>query len=250
MPASKNTLSRYQVINTCFLTKTKKYWSQEELLRKLEENDLIICSRTLRADMEAMRFDDKLGYHAPIEYCSLHKGYYYTNPEYSINQISLNNEEVYTLLAAIDMIKPYSNISVFRDFQSIVTKVVHQTNGKMLPGKPFVPEIENVCHLPQATNDLINYFLEAIRKKEVIKILLDDTGLCQEDRELLFHPYTLSTDHEHWYIIGLRDSDHIHTFLQLDWITNVVSTDRPYIPYIYEGPINLSKSESIHKTDQ
>jgi predicted DNA-binding transcriptional regulator YafY len=235
MPASKYMLSRYQVINACFLTKYKKYWSIADLLNKLEENDISISIRTLKEDIAVMRLDDTLRYHAPIEYCAINKGYYYTDPEYSINRIALNDEELEILLTAINMIKAYKNINALGNFQSIVEKVVGHVNRRMVSAKAAVPEIESVCYIPKAINDRINSLMEAIRKKEVIKICLNDTHLYKQERELFLHPYTLSTDQEHWYIIGLRDSDHIHIFLQLDWITDVASTEKRYIPFVYES---------------
>jgi predicted DNA-binding transcriptional regulator YafY len=138
MPASKHMLSRYQVINACFLTKYKKYWSIAELLNKLEENDISISIRTLKEDIAAMRLDDTLGYHAPIEYCAMNKGYYYTDPEYSINRITLNDEEIEILLRAINMIKAYKNINALSNFQSVVEKVVGHVNRRMISAKAAV----------------------------------------------------------------------------------------------------------------
>jgi predicted DNA-binding transcriptional regulator YafY len=235
MPSAKNTHSRYQVINTCFLSKYKKYWSKEELVEKLRENDLCISDRTLMSDIKDLRDNDTLRYYAPIEYCALNRGYYYTDPEYSINRICLNDEELDTLLMAIDMFKPYKNINALENFQSIVAKVICHVNRQRLSDKPTVPEMESVCYIPRAINNLINYFMEAIRKKEVVKVRLNDTHLYKQDRELFLHPYTLSTDNEHWYIIGLRDADQILTFLQLDWIVDVASSDKHYIPFVKPG---------------
>jgi predicted DNA-binding transcriptional regulator YafY len=232
VPAAKNTLSRYQVINACFLSKSKKYWSQKELLQRLKESDLPIASRTLRDDINTMRFDDHLQYHAPIKYSAINKGYYYTDPEYSINRIRLNSDEVDTLLTSVNIVKAYESISILQNFQSIVTKIVSHVNRQMLPDKHFVPEIESYCYIPQAISKLVNYFIEAIRKKEVLNIFLkEDTDLYKKDRQLFLHPYTLSIDQQHWYITGLRDSDNMHIFLQLDWIGYAVRTDKHYIPF-------------------
>lgn len=75
MPAAKNTTVRYHIINHCLTRKNKKYWSLEELIQTLVDKDISINSRTLRYDIEAMRFDKRLGYEGPIAYCKVNRGY-------------------------------------------------------------------------------------------------------------------------------------------------------------------------------
>jgi predicted DNA-binding transcriptional regulator YafY len=227
--------SRYQVINTCLKSKTKPFWSLREILSQLEENDLFISPRTLKGDIEVMRSDNTLRYYAPIEYCPLNRGYHYTDREYSINSINLDDEEIDALLNALNMInKPYGNIYALDKFQSVAAKILCQTDRQRLNRPGSIPEIESVCHIPKAINDRINFLYDAIRKKEAVGIVLNSTPLYDHERNLVLHPYTLSTDHEHWYIIGLRECDQLHIFLQLDWITEVAHTDIPYVPFVYK----------------
>jgi predicted DNA-binding transcriptional regulator YafY len=105
MPASKNAMKRYLIINRCLTSKGKKYWSTEEILRILEENDIFISARTLRYDIEAMRFDTILGFNAPIEYCKINKGYYYSKPLYSVNTVKLTEEQLYALNLLVEVLQ-------------------------------------------------------------------------------------------------------------------------------------------------
>jgi hypothetical protein len=105
MPASKNATKRYSIINRCLTSKGKKYRSTEEILRTLEENDIFISARTLRYDIEAMRFDTILGFNAPIEYCKVNKGYYYSNALYSIDTVKLNEEQLHALNFIVEVLR-------------------------------------------------------------------------------------------------------------------------------------------------
>jgi predicted DNA-binding transcriptional regulator YafY len=231
MPASKNTLSRYQIINACFLSKNKKYWSFTDLLQELEEHDLFISKRTLEMDIEAMRYDSRLRYYAPIEYCALNRGYHYTDSTYSINGIGLSNEEIQSLLLAGDLMQPYGNISMLRNFQAVICKVVSHVNNKMLPAvPPLVPEIKCIHSIADPIKELIDRFLIAIRQKVVVKIIVNENNVNDNDR-FFFHPYSLYTDPEHWYIVGLREADNMLIYLQLEWIKVILFSTKSFKPF-------------------
>jgi len=53
-----------------------------------------IGKRTIAEDIRAMRNDEYLGYFAPIKYDRYKNGYYYEYPDYSIDNIPINNEEL------------------------------------------------------------------------------------------------------------------------------------------------------------
>jgi predicted DNA-binding transcriptional regulator YafY len=80
----KRPFFRYKVINRCLKSKTKRYWSMEDFLKKLLENDLVVNLRTLRRDIYEMRYDQLLGFNAPIAFSRKNGGYYYTDESFSI----------------------------------------------------------------------------------------------------------------------------------------------------------------------
>lgn len=87
MPTAKSMLCRYQIINMCLSSKVKRYWSQHALIAKLADNDICVSRRTLMHDIDAMRYDQRLGYNAPIVFCKANKGFYYNQEDYSINKL-------------------------------------------------------------------------------------------------------------------------------------------------------------------
>ena len=61
-----------------------------------------VSLRTVQADIQMMR-SDKLGYNAPIEVYD-QKFYRYANPNYSITELPLTNEDVRLIDKAVDLL--------------------------------------------------------------------------------------------------------------------------------------------------
>jgi predicted DNA-binding transcriptional regulator YafY len=226
VPASKLTLSRYQIINTCLVSKVKKHWSLTELLERLAENDIPISSRTLEPDFEAMRFDQRLGYFAPIKYCPLNRGYYYTDEGYSINKINLSEEEIETLFIASDLMKPYDNLSVLKNFRSIVYKIVANVNASKLrqEGELFsgiscdsAPSIE--------TAEVLNLLLKALRDKIMVSVRFRFER-SERTETKHFHPIHIHACNGEWYVAGIFEPDMEFGFLEVALIEGVKLSSR------------------------
>ncbi|MGF1584314.1 MAG: hypothetical protein ACFCUM_03255 [Bacteroidales bacterium] len=94
----KHALIRYRVINRWLID--RKYVSKTELKEACERALDIspIGLRTIDGDIHAMRYDRALGYQAPIRIDRSSSRYYYDDPNYSIDNIPLDEEELGSLL--------------------------------------------------------------------------------------------------------------------------------------------------------
>ncbi|MDP1621278.1 MAG: hypothetical protein Q8M08_02960 [Bacteroidales bacterium] len=92
MPANKYALIRYRVINRCL--KDFQFASMDKLIQVCEDALSMspISERTIYQDLKDMREDDQLGYNAPIK-LNRDKGYYYDDPDYSIDNIPLGKRK-------------------------------------------------------------------------------------------------------------------------------------------------------------
>ena len=97
MPTNKNALLRYQILDRCFSSKVR--YCLEELKDVLEEKlGYSVSKRTIRYDIENMRnspYDGKKCY------------YHYSDPEFSIFNVGLTNEELDKLLSTIQMLNRF-----------------------------------------------------------------------------------------------------------------------------------------------
>ena len=111
MPANKNALIRYKTIDRCLRNKYRR-WTLDDLveacsdaLYDMEGITKGVSMRTVQADIQIMR-SDKLGYYAPIEVYD-NKYYRYSDPDYSISNIPITEEDYILVVRAIEGIKEY-----------------------------------------------------------------------------------------------------------------------------------------------
>lgn len=226
MPLTKSAFCRYQIINGCLTSKAKRYWSQFDLLHKLEENDIYVSRRTLMIDIEAMRFDERLGYRAPIEFCKRNEGYYYTDEDYSISKLNLTTEEIETLVLASSLIKPYDGLTCLKNFPTIIEKIVKSTNISMAKENSKV-ELLIGCNLPEELLNSLNLLIRAIHEDEMVTIVPKDAEGNPGD-PFLFHPEHLHQSDNVWYLAGIRDPEMQSEFLQVDLIESIYFESEDY----------------------
>ena len=111
MPANKNALIRYKTIDRCLRNKYRR-WTLDDLveacsdaLYDMEGITKGVSMRTVQADIQIMR-SDKLGYYAPIEVYD-NKYYRYSDPDYSISNTPITEEDYILVVRAIEGIKEY-----------------------------------------------------------------------------------------------------------------------------------------------
>jgi predicted DNA-binding transcriptional regulator YafY len=228
MPANKYALIRYRVINRCL--KDFTYAPMGKLIQVCEEalSTSPLGKRTIYQDLRDMKEDDQLGYFAPIR-LNREKGYYYEDPDYSIDNIPLNEEEVRALSFAATMLDQFSSIGIFSTFTGAVQKVVETINIKRLSGEedllPFIEFEQSPVSLGQ---QFIEPVILAIKDKKVIRFkyqrFVTDKVVPHD-----IHPYLLKQYHNRWYLIGLHDYHKtIATYCLDRFISSPEVVDTPY----------------------
>ena len=113
MPANKNALLRYGVIDQCLRNRYRR-WTIEDLvdacsdaLYDMEGIRKGVSMRTVQADIQIMR-SDKLGYNAPIEVYD-QKYYRYADPYYSIDKPLLEEGDIRLIDKAIALLEGEEN---------------------------------------------------------------------------------------------------------------------------------------------
>lgn len=126
MPHIKNALIRYRIIDKCLRNKYKPYPTKHEL-RIACESELFgftdganICDSTIEKDMFAM----KMEHDAPIKYSRAKGGYYYTDPDFSINDIPLTEEDLSAIKFAANTLMQFKEVDMFKQFGSAIDKIV------------------------------------------------------------------------------------------------------------------------------
>ncbi len=221
MAVNKNALIRYKTIDKC-LQNSMRDWTLDDLIEscsdtlyELEGRDVNVSKRTIQLDIQLMR-SDKLGYNAPIEVYDK-KYYRYGDPDYSITNIPLTENDMNVLTETMSMLKQFQDFSLFGEFKGIINKL----EDKIYTEKNNKPAI---IHLDK--NELLKGlgFLDEIYQailKEVVLVLTYQSFKARHPNIVVFHPYLLKEFNNRWFVVGKRHSEEKFLTLALDRINAI-----------------------------
>jgi len=229
MAKNKNALIRYRVINRCLID--YKICTKEQLIEACEDALDIrpLGERTIDKDIYDMRNDNGLAYYAPIKYDKNQGGYYYEDPDYSIDNLPLKQDEIEALTFASSLLNQFRNTDLFNQFSGAVQKIVDAVNIKKanikLPQYDFI-DFERVPFVKGS--EFLQPIIEAIKNKQVLLIQYQSFDR-DSPVEHLIHPYLLKEYRNRWYVIGLHEKyREIRTF----GLDRMVSIEPVQVPFI------------------
>ncbi len=238
MPVNRNALIRYRTIDSCLQNRRRK-WTLDDLIEAcsdaLYEFQGImtgVSRRTIQADIEIMR-SNKLGYEAPIEVFDK-KYYTYSDKNYSINNIPLNNQDMQLLGEVSDLLKQFKGIGHFADLNEMVSK---------LEDKIYTQKTKRAPVIDFEKNDKLKglEWIEAIRKAIVAKKTLCISYQSFKAREastFCFSGYLLKEYRNRWFVLGRSHARNASLLtLALDRIQTVEEHEEDYRE---NNSINLS----------
>jgi predicted DNA-binding transcriptional regulator YafY len=213
MGAGKNPYLRYRIIHTCLSNRQKKYWSVEALIEKLAAHDLPVEKRSVIHDLEVMRHDDRLAYHAPIAFDRAEKGYYYTDPHFSIDQVPLTEEDLQALTLAANILHQYKSVKLVQQFEGMVDRLSKVVNHLKQPPNNKLIAFENTPYYKG--RDFFDVVLKAITDQQPLRISYQKFDGTKNDEHIL-HPYFLKEYRGRWYVLGYSEARHYIITLGLD----------------------------------
>lgn len=142
MPANKNALLRYKTIDNC-LRNTGRLWTLQDLVEACSDalyeytgKDEYLSVRTIQLDIQKMR-SSELGYNAPIVVRD-RKYYFYDDPEYSITNTPLTDDDIRQMRDAVDVLKQLSGFSGFAGMEDIVGRLEDHVSAVRHERKPAI----------------------------------------------------------------------------------------------------------------
>lgn len=206
MPTNRNALIRYKTIDHCLQNRYRK-WTLDDLIDNvsdaLYEYEGIhkgISKRTIQNDIQIMR-SNKLGYNAPITVTG-RKYYTYADPEYSITNIPLSNQDLSHLTEAVEFLKQFQGFSHFKALGGMVQKLedhIYASKEK----KHSVIDFDVNPNLKGL--DYLDSIYRAIIKKQVLQVTYKSFGAHQPS-QVEFHPYLLKEYNNRWYMLGRKQT--------------------------------------------
>ena len=228
MPANKNALIRYKTIDNC-LRNTYKRWTLNDLvdacsdaLYDCEGISKGVSVRTVQMDLQTMR-SDKLGYNAPIEVYD-QKYYRYSDPDFSIMNMPMSENDYQVLHEAVDMLRQLDNFEQFAEMSDVVSRLQDKLAISKHNRKPIV-HFDNVPNLKglKLLNPLYNY----IAQRQSLRIMYQPFSARKPQQYVVF-PYLLKECRNRWFLFCSRATDLLMFNLAIDRIVSVEPIDMPY----------------------
>lgn len=240
MPHIKNALLRYRIIDKCIRNKYKPFPSKQDLREACEEalfgsiHGEHICDSTIEKDMFAMKMD----HDAPIKYSRREKGYYYEDPDFSIDDIPLTDNDKDAIAFAAKTLMQFKNVDMFKQFGSAIDKIVDRVS--ISDDDDAAQYIQFEQALSSGGNEFLAPLLEAIKNSVWVEFdyATFQTGINKRRKVT---PLLLKEYRNRWYLIcyDLDRSDY-RTYA-LDRMQNLhVTTERKERPDDFD-PDNFFK---------
>ena len=240
MPHIKNALIRYRIIDRCIRNKYKPFPSKQELREACEEelygsvDGGHICNSTIEKDMFAMREE----HDAPIKYSKREKGYYYSDPDFTMNDIPLTENDMEAISFAAKTLMQFKNVELFRQFGSAIDKIVdHVAVSQDKDAREFI-QFEGA--VADGGNEFLPPLLEAIKTQSFTHF--DYASFVSGElkpRKVI--PLLLKQYRNRWYLISFDDDKQDYITYALDRMEELeVSKDRAKKPVDF-NPDNYFK---------
>ncbi len=230
MPLSKNSFIRYQVIDACLQNKQRPYPTIELLLEKCQERlDKTISLSTIEKDLRAMRELPEPGYYAPIAYDRLHRGYYYTEPGFTISNIVLKEADIDAIEFAARILRQFRGFSIVGRYAEAIDRILDVVDVRRLLSQQELEEyVQFETPVYVEGSGFIEQVIGAIKEKHVLRI--EHQSFSRKAPAIrIVHPYLLKEYRNRWYLVGLDvERNEIRTF-GLDRIKSIETTSAPFL---------------------
>ncbi|MCK8520164.1 WYL domain-containing protein [Aquimarina sp. D1M17] len=238
MAQNKNALIRYKTIDKC-LQNNNRHWTLDLLIEacsdalyEYEGRDINVSKRTVQLDIQMMR-SDKLGYNAPIEVYDK-KYYRYADPDYSITDIPITENDMNVLSETVEMLKQFKDFSLFSELGGIIQRLEDKVYTEKTRQSPIIhldknEKLKGLEHL--------DILYQAILKKIVLNVTYQ-SFTARNPRTFPFHPFILKEFNNRWFLVGKpndKKTQSIQT-LALDRINSIdFDTSVPFTSENFNG---------------
>lgn len=228
MGISKSAYSRYRVIDKMLRNVYKPYPSLSDIQEACENSlDISPSLNTLEKDIKNMKQSDVLD--APIVYCRKNLGYYYSNPNYSINSIPLTDYDISSIKEALDLIKNLGGGNRINDRFSYAIQKILATYKEEFPDSDTQRKIILTDYVEGAKgNENFNTLFNACKNQYSISFSHYSYNY-REFNVLIAHPILLKEFENRWYLVAYSETHKTIRTFGLDRIYEPLALKRKFI---------------------
>jgi predicted DNA-binding transcriptional regulator YafY len=229
MPLNKEAYLRYKIIDACLSNRQHPYPSMEDLIdacqQKLgHEFDL----STIQKDIQAMKLDELLGFNAPIKYSKSQNGYYYSEPNFTINKIPLTPTDIEALKSTIDLIAEYKGTRLNENINHALEKILTEFKQHFPEGNPKKKIIQTDAPPSHKGFEHFEFFYSAAAHKIPV-CFVHYSYSKRKFNSVIVHPAILKEFQNHWYVVGYSENHKQLRTFGLDRVYEPVLLKRNFI---------------------
>ena len=229
MPINKEAFIRYRIIDQCLRNKRKPFPSIFDLIRACEEKlGKSFSERTIQQDIKNMKEDDALGFMAPIKFNKEHKGYWYTDTNFTIASIPLTEDDLDSLDIAAKILKQYQGFGLFKPFDEAVEKIFNAISVQsMITSDKDAKWIQFEESSYLQGSEHLQILLKAVKEFLAVSFQYKKFN-SSESKTHIVYPYLLKEYRNRWYLIGLQEKHSLITTYGLDRISDIKIENIPF----------------------
>lgn len=198
---NKQALTRYRLIDNRMTNRVKRAPSLQDLVEYVSDKlGIPVSTSCIQKDLYAMRYDSSLGYDAPIAWDSTKRGYVYTEPDYSINNLPVSEADLQGLEMAIGLLEQFKDIPAIRVFEDAISRLATTVKmNRQQQGDTGILILDRPKRYQGI--EFMSDMVEAIREKKVLRITYQ-TFTSKEAKKHTVHPYFIKEYNGRMYLIG------------------------------------------------
>ncbi len=196
----------------------------EFIIEKIEQQlGMSISDSMFSKDLQQM----KSTYGAPVKFDRYHKGYCYTEPDFSIMEFPLTHDEIDALDYSTALLHQLKGTRIFEQFENAINKVIEGYRLSKIIGKSE----SQILQVEEPTRTEGSQWLERLLKSIIEKNALTITyqGFGKERKIHQLSPYLVKEYRNRWYVVGFSDRIENIIVLALDRIGKITRGESRYI---------------------
>jgi predicted DNA-binding transcriptional regulator YafY len=168
-------------------------------------------------------------FEAPIVFCRKNLGYYYSNPNYSINSIPLTDSDISSIKEALDLVNNLSGGNRVNERFSHAIQKILATYKEQFPESDTKRKIILTDYVEGAKGyENFNTLFKACKNQNPVSFSHYSYNY-REFKAVIVHPILLKEFENRWYLVGYSESHNSIRTFGLDRIYEPLLLKRKYI---------------------
>ena len=213
MPINKSAYRRYKIIDSLVRNKMKPYPTMTEIIEAcLDKLQIDSSPNTIQKDIAQMKLSPPDGFDAPIYFDRAKGGYAYSDPNYALNHISLNEADIDALKEFVDFVQSISGPRMSEKFNHAMEKVFSAVLEEFPEGNLKQHFLQTMTPPTSRGFEHFDLFYKACRTKTPVSFV-HYSYKKRQFNAITLHPFLIKEFENKWYILGYSEKhQEVRTF--------------------------------------